>query len=115
MAYCLTPLGRLTAPHVPFCVPVCARTVLPRKLLPTVVLAEHQRSVPDETPFTRVVEVARVIPHEDYNGAGDSKDNDIGLVELATPLDLGRTPGIAPACPPAPGTTDDAQSVTTLG
>lgn len=90
-------------------------TVLPRNALPTVVLGEHQRSVPDETPFTRVVRVARVITHEGYDGAGNSKNNDIGLVELAAPLDLGRSPGIAPACPPAPNTTDAAQRVTTLG
>lgn len=94
---------------------VGARTVLPRNALPTVVLGEHQRSVPNETPFTRVVRVARVIPHEDYNGAGDTKDNDIGLVELAAPLDLGRSPGIAPACPPSPNATDTAERVTTIG
>lgn len=95
--------------------PVCSRRVLPRHTLPTVVLGEHQRSVPNETPFTRVVQAARVIPHEDYDGASDSKNNDIGLVELAAPLDLGRTPAIAPACPPAPATTEAAQRVTTLG
>lgn len=91
------------------------RTVLPRNAVPTVVLGEHKRSVTDETPYTRVVRVARVIPHEDYVGTGDSKNNDIGLVELASPLDLGRSPGIAPACPPFPKTTDEAHSVITLG
>lgn len=94
---------------------VGARKVLPRNALPTVVLGEHQRSVPDETPFTRVVRVARVIPHEDYDGAGDSKNNDIGLVELASPVELGRSPGIAPICPPSRNISDAGQSVVTLG
>ena len=91
------------------------RTVLPNNALPAVVLGEHQRSVLDETPFTQVLQTIRAIPHEDYDGSGNTKNNDIGLLELATPVNLARTPNIAPVCPPSPNTTDTALRVTTIG
>lgn len=90
-------------------------TVLPDDALPAVVLGEHQRSVLGETPFTQVVQTTRVIPHEDYDGSGETKNNDIGLLELATPVNLARTPNIAPVCPPSANSTDTASRVTTIG
>ncbi|KAK8400277.1 hypothetical protein O3P69_003171 [Scylla paramamosain] len=90
-------------------------TVLPNPALPPVVLGEHQRSVLDETPFTLVLRTTRAIPHEDYDGSGDTKNNDIGLLELATPVNLAKTPNIAPVCPPSANSTDTASRVTTIG
>ncbi|MPC29301.1 Transmembrane protease serine 11B-like protein [Portunus trituberculatus] len=94
---------------------VNVRTVLPNHALPAVVLGEHQRSVLDETPFTQVVQTTRAIPHEGYDGSADNKNNDIGLLELATPVNLARTPNIAPICPPSANSTDTASRVTTIG
>ncbi|XP_071537578.1 trypsin-1-like, partial [Panulirus ornatus] len=75
-------------------------TALPNGALPEVVLGEHQRSTQDETPHTMVLQAARVVPHESYGQPVSAKDNDIGLIELASSVDLEATPNIAPACPP---------------
>lgn len=79
------------------------------------VLGEHQRSTPLETPNTIVLQAVRVWPHEDYQG-GSSKDNDIALVELASLVNLDAVyPFIAPICPPSAIVSDGGLAVTAIG
>nr|XP_045610796.1 venom serine protease 34-like [Procambarus clarkii] len=99
----------LTAAH---CVD---RLALASGALPEVVLGEHDRSRPDETPYTLVVTAKRVIPHENYRRSKSPKDNDIGLIELATDVDLGASRNIGPACPPDPSLQYDDIRVTVIG
>ncbi|XP_063873387.1 chymotrypsin B-like isoform X3 [Scylla paramamosain] len=113
--YCAVMPATSLPPPPPSASCLNVRTVLPNPALPPVVLGEHQRSVLDETPFTLVLRTTRAIPHEDYDGSGDTKNNDIGLLELATPVNLAKTPNIAPVCPPSANSTDTASRVTTIG
>ncbi|KAK3858571.1 hypothetical protein Pcinc_035243 [Petrolisthes cinctipes] len=89
--------------------------VLPNNSLPTVVLGEHERSTPQETTNTLVLQAVRVWPHEDYQSGG-SKDNDIALVELASLVSLDTVyPSIAPICPPSAIVSDGGLAVTAIG
>ncbi|XP_069947151.1 chymotrypsin-like protease CTRL-1 [Cherax quadricarinatus] len=89
--------------------------VLPNGALPEVVLGEHDRSRGDETPYTQVVPAVRVIPHDKYGHSTSPKDHDIGLIELATEVDLEVTRNIAPACPPDQDLNYDNLTVTVSG
>ncbi|XP_042210685.1 trypsin-1-like [Homarus americanus] len=91
------------------------QNALPAGALPEVVLGEHDRTRLDETPYTQVVAVSRVIPHENYGFGPSSKDNDIGLIELATNVDLEATPNIAPVCPPGNNIQFNNLPVTVIG
>nr|XP_053639730.1 venom serine protease-like [Cherax quadricarinatus] len=91
------------------------RMVLPNGALPEVVLGEHDRSRGDETPYTQVVPAVRVIPHDKYGHSTSPKDHDIGLIELATEVDLEVTRNIAPACPPDQDLNYDNLTVTVSG
>lgn len=93
---------------------VGSRTALPNDALPEVVLGEHKRSTLNETPHTMALQVAKVLPHENYGQPTSHKDNDIGLIELATNIDLEATPNIAPACPPGLDNYDNT-SVIAIG
>ncbi|XP_066976093.1 trypsin-like [Macrobrachium rosenbergii] len=65
-----------------------------------VVLGEHDRSTSGETTQTIYRDISTVINHPSYDSV--SQDNDIAILQLASPIDLDASDAIKPICLPDP-------------